>query len=421
VALADSPLTPVGESLRARLGAKRALTGLVSLARRTSLPVRALVASRLLVLLSGVVGMAVVSKQVSPAGLASYRSRFGPIGYLLSWVSRSDSEHYLGIAAHGYSVHHAAETAFFPLYPVLIRLVGFLVGSDVLAGVVISTACLLTALILLHRLTELELGRRAANATVLLVAFAPLSFFFSAVYTESLFLMLSVAALLAARQNHPRRAAVLAGLAALTRPTGFLLAIPLAIAVLRRNRRVDRRLVSALIPIAVFAGYLVALALAGFPWLAPFHAEAAWQRQAVGPLIGAAAAAVRAVLGAVAIVSGRDPVYHPTNLGPLSQSAESILLLGILVLVCVLLRRCWRSLPLEYSVYATLTVLMCLSSLPAGQPLISFDRYALTIFPLWMAAGAWVAKRRIERPAVLVGSILLAFYTVQFATFAFVA
>jgi Mannosyltransferase (PIG-V) len=420
VALVDSPVTPAGQIPRPRLRARRPITGLASLARRTSVPVLALLASRLLVLLSGVVAMAVVNKQVSPAGLASYRSHVGPIGYLLGWVDRFDSAHYLGIAAHGYSVHHAAETAFFPLYPVLIRLVGLVLGSDVLAGAAISTACLLIALVLLHRLTELELGRRAANATVLLLAFAPLSFFFSAVYTESLFLMLSVAALLAARQNRPRRAAVLAGLAALTRPTGFLLAIPLAIAVLRRNRRVDRRLVSALVPIAVFAGYLVALAVAGFPWLAPFHAEAAWQRQAVGPLIGVAAAVVRALLGAAAIISGRHPVYQPTSLGPLSQDAESILLLGILMLVCVLLRRCWRSMALEYSAFATLTVLMCVSSLPAGQPLISFDRYALTIFPLWMAAGAWVAKRRAERPAVLVGSVLLAFYTVQFATFAFV-
>jgi hypothetical protein len=420
VALTDSPLTPGRKILGSRLGARRAITGLVSLARRTSLPVRALLASRLLVLLSGVVAMAVVNKQVGPAWLASYRGHVGPIGYLLGWVRRFDSAHYLGIAAHGYSVHHAAETAFLPLYPALIRLVGLVLGSDVLAGVAISTACLLGALVLLHRLTELELGRGAANATVLLIAFAPLSFFFSAVYTESLFLMLSVAGL-AARQNHPRRAAVLAGLAALTRPTGFLLAIPLAIAVLHRNRRVDRRLVWALVPIAVFAGYLVALALAGFPLLAPLHAEASWERETVGPLIGALVAAVRAGVGATAIISGNGAVYAPSRFGPLSVNAESVLLFGVLVLVCALLWRCWRSLPLEYSAYALLAVAMCLSSPAVGQPLISFDRYVLTIFPLWMVAGAWVARRGLERRAVLVGSVLLAFYTVQFATFHFVA
>jgi hypothetical protein len=421
VALADAPLTTGGEVAHARPAAKGLRSGALALARRTSLPVRAFIASRALVLLAGVVAMAAVNKQLGPAALASYRSHVGPIGYFFSWIGRFDAGHYLGIAAHGYAVHHPAETAFFPLYPGLIRFVGFFVGSDALAGTAISTACLLTALILVHRLTELELGKRAANATVLLMAFAPLSFFFSAVYTESLFLMLSVGALLAVRQGHPRRAAVLAGLATLTRPTGFLLAIPLAIAVLRRDRRVDRRLAWALLPIAVLAGYLVALAMAGFPLLAPLHAEASWERETVGPLIAAVVAAAKAVGGATAIISGHGAVYAPSRFGPFSVHAESVVLFGVLVLVCVLLRRCWRSLPLEYSAYALLTVAMCMSSPAVGQPLISFDRYALTIFPLWMVAGAWVAKRRLERPAVAVGSILLAFYTVQFATFHFVA
>jgi Mannosyltransferase (PIG-V) len=404
---------------------ERLRRALVSVPR---LPMRAFLASRLLVLLAGVVAMATVEKQISPANLASYRGQVGPIGYLLGWVTRSDADHYLRIAEHGYSVHHPAETAFFPLYPALIRLVGFVVRSDVVAGAAISAACLLIALILLHRLTELELGKPAANATVLLIAFAPLSFFFSAVYTESLFLMLSVGALLAVRQDHLKLGGVLAALAALTRPTGFLLAIPLAIVVLRRHRGVngrllwaDRQLLWGALPVAVFGGYLVSLALAGFQWLAPFHAEAAWQRETVGPVIAIAAAVVRSVSGAMAIITGREPFYHPSRLGPLSVSGESILLLGVLVLVCMLLRRCFRRLPLEYSAYATLTVAICLSSPAVGQPLVSFDRYALTIFPLWMAAGAWVAKRRLERPAVAVGSILLIFYTAAFASWAFVA
>jgi len=421
VALADAPLTTGGEVRRARPAAKRVGSGALALARRTSLPVRAFVASRAVVLISGVVAMAAVHKQISPALVAGYRGQVGPLGYLLGWVDRSDAGFYLGIAEHGYSVHLPARTAFFPLYPALIRLVGFLVRSDVLAGVAISATCLLAALIFLHRLTELELGKRAANATVLLIAFAPLSFFFSAVYTESLFLMLSVGALLAMRRDHLKLAGVLAALAALTRPTGFLLAIPLVIAVLRQDRRVDRRLLWAAMPVAAFAGYLAALALAGFQWLAPFHAEAGWQRETVGPLIGIAAAVARAFRGASAIISGSDPVYHPSLFGPLSVSAESILLLGVLVLVCVVLRQCFRRLPLEYSGYALLAVAMCLSSPTIDQPLASFDRYVLTIFPLWMVAGAWIAKRRLERPAVVIGSILLIFYTVQFSTWAFVA
>jgi hypothetical protein len=68
-----------------------------------------------------------------------------------------------------------------------------------------------------------------------------------------------------------------------------------------------------------------------------------------------------------------------------------------------------------------LGLLICISSPVAGQPLKSLDRYVLTIFPLWMAAGAWVAQRRLTRVAVTLSALLLAFYTYEFATWAWVA
>jgi predicted membrane-bound mannosyltransferase len=72
-------------------------------------------------------------------------------------------------------------------------------------------------------------------------------------------------------------------------------------------------------------------------------------------------------------------------------------------------------------VYAALSLLICISSPVAGQPLKSLDRYVLVIFPLWMAAGAWVARRRLTRAAVIFSAALLAFYTYQFTTWAWVA
>jgi len=91
------------------------------------------------------------------------------------------------------------------------------------------------------------------------------------------------------------------------------------------------------------------------------------------------------------------------------------------VLAIVALVATFRTLPLQYGCLAAASLAMCLWSPQQGQPLNSFDRYTLTIFPLWMVAGAWIAKRRLERQAVLVGAILLVFYTVQFSSWAFVA
>lgn len=140
----------------------------------------------------------------------------GPVGNLLAGASvRWDALHYLWIAQSGY--RHAGDTVFFPLYPLLVHAAAWLTGSDVRAGIIVSLGALAVALTLLHRLTTLELGRRAADATVLLIAFAPLSFFFSALYTESLFLALSVGAVYAARRDRWAVACLLAALAAVTR------------------------------------------------------------------------------------------------------------------------------------------------------------------------------------------------------------
>jgi Gpi18-like mannosyltransferase len=59
------------------------------------------------------------------------------------------------------------------------------VGSPVLAGVLISLVAFTTGLALVHRIATEEISARVANTTVLLLAFAPFSFVFSAVYTES--------------------------------------------------------------------------------------------------------------------------------------------------------------------------------------------------------------------------------------------
>jgi hypothetical protein len=116
-----------------------------------------------------------------------------------------------------------------------------------------------------------------------------------------------------------------------------------------------------------------------------------------------------------------QPIYDPSIGGPFSDGAESILLLGVLAIAVLTLVVAIRRLPIAYGAYALATLLVCTWSPVTGQPLKSLDRYTLTIFPLWMAAGAWVAERRLARVVVPVSAVLLAFWTFQFATWAWVA
>lgn len=394
--------------------------------------------SRVLVLGAACAGALLARRQLlwqafDPLRLSSGLGSLGNV--LAAGAVRWDAIHYLSIAAYGYI--GSPSTVFYPLYPFLMHVVGLLTGSLALAGVAISLGAFVVALALLARLTELELGIGAAQATVMALALAPLSFYFSAVYTESLFLALSVGAVYGARTGRWRLAIGLAVLASLTRVNGVVLVAPLAM--LRWQQRAGSRgswrsaqlwrsptFWRAQLPLLAVPGALVAylgsLALHGFSPLAPFAQEVAYQRGSGGPLFTLVRAVQAAGGGVRLLTSGIEPIYWPSIRGPLSLGAESLWLLAVLGASLAALRLTWRRLPRHYGIYAALGLAVCLSSPEIGQPLMSFDRYVLTIFPLWMAAGAWLAERRRARWAVLgAGTVLLGFFTFQFATWAFIA
>jgi hypothetical protein len=212
----------------------------------------------------------------------------------------------------------------------------------------------------------------------------------------------------------------LSALAALTRSTGVLLCVALAVMRLRERRHLDPGLGWAALAPAALLSYLSVLVAGGYPPLAPFIAQARWGRVTVGPVIAVAAAVWSALRGVSSIAAGGG-IYHPALTGPLTPGAESVVLLIVMLAAGAALAGVFRGMALEYGVLAATELLMCVSSPDTGQPLWSLDRYVLTIFPLWMAAGAWVARRRLVAPAVVVGSLLLVFYTIQFSSWAFVA
>ncbi|MGH2856862.1 MAG: mannosyltransferase family protein [Solirubrobacteraceae bacterium] len=392
--------------------------------RSVTLSLTAFAASRLLVLAAGAIGVLALNKHDGSSAAAALHA-LGPVGNVLAGsVDRFDATYYLEIAAHGYGPASAHLLAFFPLYPLLIRLLTPLTASAVIAGAGISAASFLAALIVTHRLTERELGVRAADATVLLLSLAPLSLFFTAIYTESLFLALSVGAVAAARAGRWRLACGLGALATLTRPTGVLLIVALALIRVReapRGRR-DPSLLAVLTLPGALVAYMVALAVRGYPPLTLLTVQRHWGRVMIGPLGTLAAALWHAGRGLVRVIAGQIPIYHPELAGPFPPPVQSIVLLVAMALACAAAITCIRRLPAAYGAYAVLVVVVCISTAGDNQPLWSFDRFALTIFPLWMAAGAWLAqRRRLLAPTLVVSAALLAFYTLQFSSWSFVA
>lgn len=160
--------------------------------------------------------------------------------WLNPWTAY-DSEYFLSIAADGY--RHLT-TPFFPLYPLLLRLGGSSEAGMAAVGILVSNLSFLFALYVLYLITEKDHGEDAAIAAVWILAFFPIAVVFSAVYTESLFLLLLLLTFYAARRERWWIAGLCGFLAALTRNPGLLLTLALLLEYFR-SIHYDRRAIRA--------------------------------------------------------------------------------------------------------------------------------------------------------------------------------
>lgn len=314
---------------------------------------------------------------------------------LVTSLQRQDAQWFLRLATSGYAPgDHSA--AFFPIYPLAIRALDLLPGLGPLgAALLVANAAALGALIVLHALTRFELGAEAARRAVLFTALFPTAFFLYAPYTESLFLLTSVAAFWFARRDRWLFAAIAGALAAATRSVGILLVVALAIEALaqyRHGRRLLPRLAAAG---AVALGPL--LYLGWWQWRytqfwAPLDAQRGWRpagvHQPIEVLVGSVQYAWR---------------YQTWWL--LDLLVVAIAFAGVVLAA--------RRVPLPYTVYAAASLLLPMLLPLPSRPLLSLPRFAAVVFPASWGWALAAARRRPPETATLVG------FTGGFAVLAF--
>lgn len=408
----------------------------------TALGVRAVLLSRVLVWVAGIGALVLFGKDGSYiAGFDHMHLtepfRNGLANDLFAPTARWDSVWYLRIAGSGYT---RTGTAFFPLYPLLIHGGAALFGSEIVVGTLISLGAMLLGLVALHRLVALDLDEPHARLTVVLVAFFPTAFFLSAVYTESLYLGLSVGAIYAARFDRWAWAGVLGALAAATRSSGILLLVPLVLLYLygpragacfdgaraglplrwsRADRPVDTAadwwrprfrvarsaLWLALVPVGVVS-FMAYTALAHGSALVPFQAEDLyWGRQFAG-LFGAVRDALKALPRDVrGVWTGDSP--GSGSLDPLTPADHGLIDMGFLLFAAVGLVAAWRRLPFAYLAYTLALLAETLSYPTQGEPLASFPRYVIVMFPIFIGWSTLLAPRRRLTAGVIGISALL--------------
>ncbi len=342
--------------------------------RRWLILLVAVVASRVIVLAAAALAEASLDLTVAGATSASGAQLRVVDVPLLASLSSWDGFYYLDIARHGYAPGPVngpyPNTVFFPLFPVLIRIVHDLTGIDwVVAAVVLSNVAFAASVVVFARLGARVIGPRAVLAAVLL-CFAPGGTAFSMVYADSLFLVASIGSFLAVERGSIRWAGVLYALATLSRPVGILLGLPLLLIALKRRGR-----------------GVALLALAGGP--AALLAFAAYQGLSVGDPLAF-------VNGQAAWSAGHETVNAPTGGTPAAGDGGLGSFVGPTLLAVFLAYGVAAIAPLRRRAmvaYGAYGALGFTSTLALGR-LVSSDRYVAALFPAyWTVSGTHVAVR----------------------------
>lgn len=328
----------------------------------------------------------------------------GPAFPLAGVWERFDACWYMKIATYGYEPGEDS-VAFFPLFPSLVRVVGVATTLPYpVSGLVVSSLAYVVAIVGLLRLVGDVLGYALARRSALLLSVFPTAFFLFAPFTESLFLAAALWTLVLARDRRWVLVAGCAAIAALSRPQGILLAIPLAweafIAVRAHPLRLETLAagLAALAPVAAFLGYLAAVG-----WSVgqtPVDAQAVWGGTQFHPPW----AVVAASWGWIA---ERGDGMQAINLLALIGST-GILLYGV------------RKLPITWSLYAWPPLLL-LASRIQPTPLTSTSRYVLVIFPIFVVAALLTENRRPAIGWLVISTLLLGLLATMFLEGKFVA
>jgi hypothetical protein len=225
---------------------------------------------------------------VKPFGLQEWHFSDSKIANI--W-SRWDTAQYLDISLHGYSIREnkqgMANYAFFPAYPMLIRVVALLTNTKAYSyydALIISNLAFIGSSILLYKLARKDADEKEAFRALKYLYLLPVSFLFSSALTESLFLFLLLLTFYLAREGKWALSGIAGFFLALTRPVGVLVFLPLIAECLDTMKNKDnlytklaRLTWTLLVPIGFLLFAYVVYYLTGNP-LSLLTVQNAWNR-----------------------------------------------------------------------------------------------------------------------------------------------
>ncbi len=302
---------------------------------------------------------------------------------------RWDAVHYLNIADHGYvreAMPEKLNLVFYPLYPSIVSLVKLAGVPLFAASILVSLAAFCAASLILYKLVERETANpQLAWDSCKILAIFPFSFFFAMPYTESLFLLLTLASFWFLRDGRWLAAGAVAALAGLTRNQGILLAVPFVFEIAQRwrNGELKHPYRAAIGLMLVPLGFLAYLALNKYisgEWFRFLIYQKQNWSQSFGFM-------PRNVAGALeSLINGEVHLGLGTWLPTLVCYFAAI---GVLLASS-------RKIPLPYLAYSAIYLLVSYS--PSW--LLSGPRYLMSLFPLAIAAAILMQRSHYWHQAI---------------------
>lgn len=275
-------------------------------------------------------------------------------------LSNWDGGHFLSIAQFGYG--EKFQFAFFPLYPLVIKLVSQLTQNYLIAAISVNLISVFFAFQLLYKLMLRDFNKYISERVVLGLMIFPTSFYFLTAYTESLFFLFIVATFYFLRQKKLLLATFFAILASATRLVGLAVVFALILDVILKHGFRKKLWYIFLAPL----GFLLYCAYLFTHLRDPFYfltAELHWQRSLSIP-----------------VISFWETIRNLSQTGFIKSNFDSLLDLIFAIIGVGFAFRSFRFLSPGLSIYIFISVLI-----PLFTPtLSSMPRFLLPIFPIFI-------------------------------------
>ncbi|MDP3758657.1 MAG: mannosyltransferase family protein [Candidatus Daviesbacteria bacterium] len=308
------------------------------------------------------------------------------LGSLSNW----DGGHFIGIAKAGYS--EKFQYAFFPLYPLVIRLFNQITQNYLAAAILISLVSTFLGLHILYKLVAADFGRKIAEKTVLVFLFFPTSFFLLAAYSEGLFFFLTVLAFYFLKQNKLFWATIVVALVSATRLVGLAVVAGLWIDVLTKQGLSRKNWYILFAPLGFIVYSIFLFQQTGDPFYF-ITAENHWQRAFTTPGVGFWETLKNIINGG----------FSALNFNVLLDLLFAIFGVGFAI-------RSFRFLSPSFAFYSLLSV-----GIPLFTPtLLSMPRFLLPIFPIFILV-ALIKNHYLKFALKIFSLVLLGIFTALFA------